>query len=89
MCQFPAEKPCLRPPNFLTRGLGGQSSRHHGHGGHRRRSNFQPRVPVTMEDLDVYFESLRNVSSNSHSGIFSYIEISSYELFLPTAGQKI
>lgn len=67
MCQFPAEKPCLRPPNFLTRGLGGQSSRHHGHSGHRRRSNFQPRVPVTMEDLDVYFESLRNVSSNSHS----------------------
>merc|ERR1739848_317588 len=56
MCQFPAEKPCLRPPNFLTRG-------NH----HRRRSNFQPRVPVTMEDLDVYFESLRNVSSNSHS----------------------
>ena len=71
MCQFPAEKPCLRPPNFLTRGLGGQSSRHHagghGAGGHRRRSNFQPRVPVTMEDLDVYFESLRNVSGNSHS----------------------
>lgn len=56
MCQFPAEKPCLRPPNFLTRG-------NH----HRRRSNFQPRVPVTMEDLDVYFESLRSVNhSDDH-----------------------
>jgi len=50
MCQFPTEKPWLRPPNFLSRG--------------RWPRNHPPphSLPVTMEDLDVYFESLRNVS---------------------------
>lgn len=53
MCQFPTEKPWLRPPNFLGRGSRWP-----------RGSAGQPHsLPVTMEDLDVYFESLRNVSS--------------------------
>ena len=50
MCQFPAEKPWLRPPNFLSRGRWPRSAPPH------------QNLPVTMEDLDVYFESLRNVS---------------------------
>jgi len=49
MCQFPTEKPWLRPPNFLSRGRW-------------QRTNPPHNLPVTMEDLDVYFESLRNVS---------------------------
>ena len=54
MCQFPTEKPWLRPPNFLSRGRW-------------QRTNPPHNLPVTMEDLDVYFESLRNVScSRSH-----------------------
>lgn len=53
MCQFPTEKPWLRPPNFLTRNGAG-------HAGWPRPATGN--LPVTMEDLDVYFESLRNVS---------------------------
>ena len=49
MCQFPTEKPWLRPPNFLARGRWPRPAQPHN-------------LPVTMEDLDVYFESLRNVS---------------------------
>ena len=54
MCQFPTEKPWLRPPNFLSRGRW-------------PRPNPPHNLPVTMEDLDVYFESLRNVPSCSRS----------------------
>lgn len=53
MCQFPTEKPWLRPPNFLSR-----NGRPPGQWSRRTAGN----LPVTMEDLDVYFESLRNVS---------------------------
>ncbi len=52
MCQFPAEKPWLRPPNFLNRRpRWPQGSNPHN-------------IPVTMEDLDVYFESLRSANLN-------------------------
>ena len=55
MCQFPTEKPWLRPPNFLSRGRW-------------PRPNPPHNLPVTMEDLDVYFESLRNVSCSRSDG---------------------
>ena len=74
MCQFPAEKPCLRPPNFLTRGS------HHRRGGR----NFQPRVPVTMEDLDVYFESLRSVSHSEDHQIRMPLHPPPYRYVLAT-----
>jgi hypothetical protein len=70
MCQFPAEKPWLRPPNFLRLRRGGRGdSRPASHRGGAAHRNNLPYPPVTMQDLDVYFDSFRNVPSSSRNDI--------------------